>query len=601
MTRTMTQAVLRSGTMALLLTVVTIWYLAPIGPLPQAQLINRLVLCQSADCPPKARRMVELPLHISRQADLGSDTLHFALPPDMLPDVPTPDPAQVYYFPAAPRHITLNGQSDLFSSGQGNPYERPVILPAQGAPSVLTLRWLVQEGTVLQPFYLAPQSAIRADYLQRLLTGQGLAIVGLVLMLASLALCGSIVWKDRSETMFLWLALSNIPGGFISLSYLLPFDITAPAYSLGLLVLAAHLFVMCLFFFMNRLVKVDFPILERIMMCGAAANLACLIALPAQHMVQVSTLFGIWSMCWAIGILTVFQLNNEAMSRPSFLCLFGLLTLALAMAYHDWIRFFTQAPIGAGMSGQALPATIGSATLWLVARRLLNTMDNLRDLNRSLDLTVARKSRELAESRTKDALNAERNRITVELHDGIGGSLMNILAYAEESSQRDPVLEEALEDVLREIGVIMDNMATLDAPLDVTLGGLRHRYEALFDRLGVKILWEVQPSPHLPDLPPEQKLNFVRVIQETLNNVAKHAQASCIRVHTNPQQVCIEDDGIGLTAGKLRKTRGFSNGFGLPNIARRAQEMGADLSVDDTGKGTRVCLHWPHPIPIMEI
>ena len=594
------KAGLLSVVLTFALTVACFWVFGPITSLPGAQFVDRVEICGDVSCDPELRQTVDLPFYVQRILSNEPLQRQFVLPAAVQDQGHA---GHVIYLPFAPNSVELAGLLDTFQAAQVTQLGRPRILALPEMPSdevMMRVHWLAQDGMTLHPFYIGPENAVIADYLIRQVQGPGLAMTSVILMMASFAICFPIYWFNQTETAFLWLALSNVPGLFIGLTYLLPFDTAPVGYSTAYLILAANAFVTCVLCFMNRLVGVDLPRAERVNMAGVLIHACCVVALPIQWQSEAASLFSFWAIGWALVILTVFQLNKEAMNSASFAALFSLLTLALALSCHDWFVLFTADPWGAGATGQALPATLGAATLWLVVRRLLSTMRNLQELNHSLDQTVARKSRELAksyaelaESRTKAALNNERNRITVELHDGIGGSLVNILAYAEESAARDPVLEQALEDVLREIGIIMDNVATLDAPLDVTLGGLRHRYEALFAKLGIDIVWQVNSAPDLPDLPPERKLDFVRVVQEAMNNVAKHAKASRVLVRTDRHSVCIEDDGIGTSAAqKMKAPNERSSGLGLRSMAERAAAMGAEIEVHDTGQGTRVCLNW---------
>jgi signal transduction histidine kinase len=83
-----------------------------------------------------------------------------------------------------------------------------------------------------------------------------------------------------------------------------------------------------------------------------------------------------------------------------------------------------------------------------------------------------------------------------------------------------------------------------------------------------------------------------RIVQESLNNVVKHAQAKqiLIKLHytNNNLLVSIEDDGIGFDVKKK------SNGSGLSNISKRAQSIGGFINVNSSkSTGTIVQINIP--------
>jgi two-component system nitrate/nitrite sensor histidine kinase NarX len=106
-----------------------------------------------------------------------------------------------------------------------------------------------------------------------------------------------------------------------------------------------------------------------------------------------------------------------------------------------------------------------------------------------------------------------------------------------------------------------------------------------------------------PDLSPRDEVHLLRIVQEALANVHKHAQAqhAWVRLHAGLQglRLEIEDDGRGMAptlhsqAAALSDVRGH---FGLRIMRERAEAMGGQLSLHSTpGQGTRVqvTVDWP--------
>jgi signal transduction histidine kinase len=88
------------------------------------------------------------------------------------------------------------------------------------------------------------------------------------------------------------------------------------------------------------------------------------------------------------------------------------------------------------------------------------------------------------------------------------------------------------------------------------------------------------------------EVQMVRIVQEALANIRKHAQATNVQVILTEQDGClsltIADDGIGFQAFNGRRQ------FGLQTMRERAEIAGGDLRINSTqGVGTRVELRLP--------
>lgn len=96
----------------------------------------------------------------------------------------------------------------------------------------------------------------------------------------------------------------------------------------------------------------------------------------------------------------------------------------------------------------------------------------------------------------------------------------------------------------------------------------------------------------LMDLPKDQKLVLIRVIQESLNNAIKHASPDKIQItiHENGKgkQILITDNGKGFD------TTQSSNGSGMFNLKQRMETIGGEFKLTSAvGKGTEITLTLP--------
>ena len=85
----------------------------------------------------------------------------------------------------------------------------------------------------------------------------------------------------------------------------------------------------------------------------------------------------------------------------------------------------------------------------------------------------------------------------------------------------------------------------------------------------------------------DKKVHFYRIIQESMQNIRKHAKANKVNVNfvrdDNSLQLIVEDDGVGMKVNKVKR------GIGVKNIKSRVQQMGGDVNISsEVGKGTRI-------------
>jgi signal transduction histidine kinase len=131
--------------------------------------------------------------------------------------------------------------------------------------------------------------------------------------------------------------------------------------------------------------------------------------------------------------------------------------------------------------------------------------------------------------------------------------------------------------------------------LNVLLGVFRTRNEQRLRDHGLSARWEIEDLPSVDRLGRTEYLHILRILQEAVTNVARHAKAETIRVRGGVRKddqgragVFIEvmDDGIGMGVES-------ATGRGRVNMARRAGMIGAELRVDSSSEGTRLELWIP--------
>ncbi|WP_113911492.1 sensor histidine kinase [Roseovarius dicentrarchi] len=188
------------------------------------------------------------------------------------------------------------------------------------------------------------------------------------------------------------------------------------------------------------------------------------------------------------------------------------------------------------------------------------------------------------------AIEAERQRIILDLHDGLGGQLINMQAYLENSDIQDETLENAIASAMADLAIIMDS---IDAEDDVTtlLGSLRNRIEPMLTRNNLRFDWRIEEPPAGLTASPAHSVMLLRIVQEALTNIVKHAQADTIIMECTRDHIAITDNGNGMADGQR------AGGRGLSNIRSRAATINAALDITTGPAGTRISLRWDPPQP----
>lgn len=220
-------------------------------------------------------------------------------------------------------------------------------------------------------------------------------------------------------------------------------------------------------------------------------------------------------------------------------------------------------------------------------------------LQRSINYAI---QRHRAEAQAQELVTGqERSRLARELHDSVTQMLFSASVISESAlrqwensnADRTHVLLADLHSLTR--GAL--------AEMRVLLLELRPKafdqvdFVKLVSQLGVanatRNEWEMDINVHaINHVNGERKISLYRIVQEALNNIAKHAQAHHIQIHgigsSQGYTLTIRDDGQGFEDGNRVPT---SLGIGM--MQERAYEMGATLVVESApGQGAMVIVRW---------
>lgn len=218
--------------------------------------------------------------------------------------------------------------------------------------------------------------------------------------------------------------------------------------------------------------------------------------------------------------------------------------------------------------------------------------------------------RKIAEAKTAfsrqliTSQEAERKRIAAELHDGLGQSLLVIKnrtsigkRVAHDSTKVTAQLEEisqATGQALEEVRGIAYNLR----PYHLERLGLRESLEAMLEKIGEVTGLTINARVALSDevFSGDSEVLFYRVIQECLNNVIKHAQATTVDISIVQTETAvtarIQDNGRGFSTAPDQASQ--QSGFGLIGLVERVRMLGGTHTIQsETGKGTTITIIIP--------
>jgi signal transduction histidine kinase len=178
----------------------------------------------------------------------------------------------------------------------------------------------------------------------------------------------------------------------------------------------------------------------------------------------------------------------------------------------------------------------------------------------------------------------ERLRLTHDLHDGLGSSLMRSITRMEHGQGLNAgQFLSVLKTLRSDLRDVIDGSSAVPAwqsPQE-WLAPLRRRFIDLFDDLGIESHWSL--PEHWPGaFAPPQLLALTRFLEEALTNVLKHAGATRLDIRVRAEA------GSGLSLWVRDNGRGFDvadvlavgTGVGMSSMRTRIERMGGQLRIE---------------------
>jgi len=202
----------------------------------------------------------------------------------------------------------------------------------------------------------------------------------------------------------------------------------------------------------------------------------------------------------------------------------------------------------------------------------------------------------------------ERKRVAQELHDGIGQSLTAIKFRLENSLKQIspviaavhaqsvetiiPLIQDAIEEV-RRISMDLRPSTLDDLGILATITWFCRNFQATYGRLRI----DKNISLEEETIPQPLKIVIFRVLQEAMNNVAKHSNADTVSVSLSSRngtiELVVEDNGAGFDCKAALAPDHGRKGFGLASMRERTEFSGGTFVVEAVNGTTVIRASWP--------
>lgn len=202
--------------------------------------------------------------------------------------------------------------------------------------------------------------------------------------------------------------------------------------------------------------------------------------------------------------------------------------------------------------------------------------------------------RKMQQIAIQNEIENERKRISRDLHDNIGAYTTSLISKVDQLKNEIPTEGEKIDDIRQSAGFIMNLLRQTIFVLNSQHSTMEN-YVDTFLNYCIKFF---KTYPHInfqleEDITNNRVLdstvaiNGFRVLQEALQNIVKHSEATEVKVRIlSHEKILLEiiDNGKGFDATKQH------SGFGLINMQERAQELGYALTVKSDSNGTVISL-----------
>jgi signal transduction histidine kinase len=394
-----------------------------------------------------------------------------------------------------------------------------VVLPPGARTVRIQASMQALRGGGLSPVWVGPVVDIEARYAQRRVIDEVLpaAYAGCLLLMGGLS---AGLWLRQRDALFGCFSLAAFFGAIRHLDRVVP-DFPCPwAHWGAVLTMAYGLHLVLIGRFVLLAVGRTPPWLERgfwgvLVAVPGLAALSFATRTPALWTGGLLLQLGFGLLCF------VFVVRQAVVQRRSTVWfVLGAGSLLLLAGVHDifWVRTTV---FGINHEPWAPHALFAFVLLMagMVVERLSASTAEVTQLNLTLTQRVAQREAQLQQAfealraqRDQEAMLNERQRITRDIHDGVGAHLVGLLSLVRQPQRRSALLEQHVHAALDELRMAVDALQPVHGDLTTVLATLRYRLQPRLQAAGIRVVWDVVALPLLDSLTPQVVLQVQRIL-----------------------------------------------------------------------------------------
>ncbi|MEX0828540.1 MAG: ATP-binding protein, partial [Haliea sp.] len=414
------------------------------------------------------------------------------------------------------------------------------------------------------------------------------------------------LWAVRpTETAFAWFAMATLAWSAFAGTFLAtspwPFDNSSDWNRTVIVIFMIYCCAFCLFIW--KFGQQHFRRLSRILP-GMTLILAAGIWCVPDHRLPL------WLLTLIPGYTLIvmancaqFQLHAWRTRKRHDVLLALCLLVFLVVGVRDLLVVLTLLPGNHLM----FPVTTFVAMLFMfliIADRFARNFQHIENFNTELQCAVNDTRTEITQTlqrqhelEVSNVRLAERLKLSHDLHDSLGSSLVRSIATVEQSSadlgkNRFLSMLKELRDDLRQI---IDSSSQTSGSDNKTpaqwLAPIRQRFVRLFDELNITSQWELPDEWPCP-LSSVKRVELTRFIEEALSNAIKHSQADRISLTMHEARegglsLHVTDNGIGFDTDSALEL----GGVGMRSMPARIRKIGGRLDIQSEPGATRVSVY----------
>jgi signal transduction histidine kinase len=440
------------------------------------------------------------------------------------------------------------------------------------------------------------ETLFRREYFWQIDTAYGSSF-GVVLGIFSLLL-----WWSQRDKSYLYYALGELFWSVLPLRHLLEqAPIVWPWW--GILQLMSFNLA-CPFLIKSTLIVLN----ANTGWASRLANVQIMLSVPAALLTLLTgqlwmiTLFQGASIVGCIGMFFAsFPIPKQEFASEYRVVAFSVGTILICSARDIFVFRISDDAYGLNTWTRFAWGLFGLSMAWIISERLRRSKTIVKEMNEIIENRVGESGLDLnsAFDRTQHDANEagvlkERERFVRDLHDGLGGHLVNALHVAKKYDVTKEELTSQLREAVDQLKITVDALHEADGDIAAILGAVRHRLTPRFLAARVHLTWNVESIPIIQSWDSRQAFQLQMILYEAFTNIIIHSGATeaeltgnyLVESYPPSLQIQISDNGRGFDVSGDQHLLGK----GLSNMQKRAKEIDGKVEIYSNNDGTRVTL-----------